>query len=483
MFALAGVPAQAQWNFYGNGQSFFVPLYTSANPQAVPDPNPTAQASRFVSLSLSGITQRYLVDTGSLGLVTTLNTYYVPGNDVQIGSGSITYSTSGVNPTGPIYLTNVTINGTNGQSVVARVPVLASTTTTTSQMGVGFDRGGILFNNGTPLSSSYNPNPLLGLVSGPGVSSMQPGYIVGFNGFSNLGLGLGILLGLNNQNTNGFSLVQLASAGGIPSYCSTPGFNCPLSWSSQNGSVSITHSGQTHNLGPMSVLPDSGIGYMLIQYPNAGLNLTTANCAAGQASAGNCVRNGATVQVFLPGQTEAAAYTFTVNNTDTPSSNPSTPFGVQVFQGADQPTFANLGRTFFENLTYLYDPINGFVGYQLAGTNGTSATVIPMLALQGGLTLPNGFLSQLHDVPDGRPDVAADRLGHAQRPDHRAGQPDTAERQRHARGREHLCRRHDGERRHAHHRQHRLDHRRCLRSILAATSSTTARSAHPASGS
>ena len=63
----------------------------------------------------------------------------------------------------------MTINGlfTNGQSVVARVPVLASTTTTTfAQMGVGFDRGGILFNNGTPLSSSYNPNPLLGLVVG-----------------------------------------------------------------------------------------------------------------------------------------------------------------------------------------------------------------------------------------------------------------------------------------------------------------------------
>ena len=163
VFALAGVPAHAQWNFYGNGQSFFVPLYTSGDP-LVP---PTAQNSRFVSLSLSGITQRYLVDTGSLGLVTTLNTYYVPGNDVQVGSGSITYSTSGVNPTGPIYLTNVTINGANGQSVVARVPVLASNTTTTSQMGIGFDRGGIQFNNGTPLSSSYNPNPLLGLVSGP----------------------------------------------------------------------------------------------------------------------------------------------------------------------------------------------------------------------------------------------------------------------------------------------------------------------------
>jgi uncharacterized protein with beta-barrel porin domain len=72
------------------------------------------------------------------------------------------------------------------------------------------------------------------------------------------------------------------------------------------------------------------------------------------------------------------------------SSNPSTPFGVQVTRDAPP---SNLGRTFFDNLNYLYDPINGFVGYQAAGTNGTTATIIPMLALQGNLTLPNGFLS------------------------------------------------------------------------------------------
>ncbi|MBI2741147.1 MAG: hypothetical protein HYX38_32015, partial [Rhodospirillales bacterium] len=396
MFALAGVPAQAQWNFYGNGSTFYVPLYTTANPNDPPNPN-DAQSSRYVSLTMSGgVTQRYLVDTGSLGLVTTLGTYFSPGSgDVQVGTGSITYVTSGVNPAGPIYLTNVTINGANGQSVVARVPVLASTTTTTSQMGIGFDRGGILFSNGTPLSSAYNPNPLLGLVSGPGVSTMQPGYIIGFNGFSNLGLGPGILLGLNNQNTNGMSFVQLASNGGLPSYCSTPGFNCPLSWSSAGGSISITPpgGGATTTLGPLSVLPDSGIGYMFIQYPNAGLNLVSAKCTAGQqTTVGNCLPTGTTVQVFLPGQTQAAAYTFVVDNGGT-SPNPSTPFGVQVFQGANESTFSNLGRTFFENLTYLYDPINGFVGYQVAGTSGTTATVIPMLALEGNLTLPSGFLS------------------------------------------------------------------------------------------
>ena len=57
-------------------------------------------------------------------------------------------------------------------------------------------------------------------------------------------------------------------------------------------------------------------------------------------------------------------------------------------------------------------PINGFVGYRAAGTNGTTATIIPMLALQGNLALPNGFLSSFTDLPDGRPDPAADRLGH-----------------------------------------------------------------------
>ena len=114
---------------------------------------------------------------------------------------------------------------------------------------------------------------------------------------------------------------------------------------------------------------------MLIQYPNAGSTSPPPTAQpARRRRARPCVETGRRCR--LPARpTEAAAYTFTVNNTDTPSSNPSTPFGVR-FPGGGSANFANLGRTFLENLTYLYDPINGFVGYQLAGTNGTSATVI-----------------------------------------------------------------------------------------------------------
>jgi hypothetical protein len=266
VFALAGVPAQAQWNFYGNGSQFFVPITLETQ---TPPKGPPAYT---VSLTLNGQTNNFILDTGSLGLVASPGVYQ-PGGDKQLAPyATITYSTSGDNPVGALYLTNVQINGTNGQSVTARVPILAAGNTGFRQLGIGFDRGGIMIGpNANSLSSannSYNMNPFLALVSGTNinVSTMQPGYIIGVNGFQNLGLGTtpGILLGLNSQNTNGFAFQQLASNGGLPSYCSTPGMGCPLNWSSQNGSISITTGGQTYNLGTASQLPDSGISYMIV---------------------------------------------------------------------------------------------------------------------------------------------------------------------------------------------------------------------------
>jgi hypothetical protein len=135
------------------------------------------------------------------------------------------------------------------------------------------------------------------------------------------------------------------------------------------------------------VLPDSGISYMIVNSPGNDVPTERANtCTAGTGDV-DCLKRGSTVEVFLPGQTQTPAYTFEVHD----FSNPSTPYGVEVTKNTPPPS--NLGRTFFENLTYLYDPINGFVGYRAAGTNGTTATIIPMLALQGNLALPNGFLS------------------------------------------------------------------------------------------
>jgi uncharacterized protein with beta-barrel porin domain len=393
LFACAGLPANSasaqSWNLYGNGGSFFVPITTQPNGNGGPP-------QYLVSLTLNGGQQQpnsFILDTGSTGLVASPGYYtYTPANgDVQLSPyATITYSTSGSNPVGALYLTNVQINGANGQSVIARVPILGAANSGFHQLGIGFDRGGIMIgpnaNALSPANSAYNMNPFLALVSGPGVSTMQPGYIIGVNGFQNLGLGPGVLLGLNSQNTSGFAFQQLTSNGGLPPGCSTAGMGCPLGWSAQNGTISITTGGQTYNLGQASQLPDSGISYMIVNAPGNTVPTVSGTCTAGSGTA-RCAIPNSTVSVYLPGQS-TPAYTFTVDGT----GNPSTPYGVQVTKDGTAPP-SNLGRTFFENLTYLYDPINGFVGYRASGANGTTATIIPMLALQGSLTLPSGFLS------------------------------------------------------------------------------------------
>ena len=141
VFALAGVPAQAQWNLYGNGPTFYVP-FTNPNIQST-------TKSRYVSLTLNTASgpkaTHFLVDTGSLGIVAGSNSYqYVQGSgDINLGAGGITYTTSGTSPSGTIYLTNVTINGANGQTATTRVPILAASDAGSAQMGIGFDRPGV----------------------------------------------------------------------------------------------------------------------------------------------------------------------------------------------------------------------------------------------------------------------------------------------------------------------------------------------------
>ncbi len=379
-----GAAAAQSWNMYGNGGSFFAPITFEPYPAGGPE-------QAMVKLTLNGGgTNKFILDTGSLGLVASSSFYtFNPSTDVLLAPyASITYTTSGNNPTGPLYLTNVQINGENGQSVTARVPILASTNGYFHQLGVGFNRGGIMVGTdpnavNTPANSLWNMNTFLSLVSGPGVSTMQPGYMINMTGPKP-----GVTLGLTDQNTGGFALQQLAT-GGSQSWYSIGGVQQPVQWTSQNGSVIITTGGTTYNLGSMSQLPDSGISYMIVTAPNGGsVPVGTSHCSDSPGNQTNCLPAGSTVQVFLPGQTQPA-YSF-VSIAEGNNPQPSVePFGVQVTEGRSG--FTNLGRTYFENLNYLYDPVNGFVGYQASGAPGTNGFIIPMLALQGTLNLPDQF--------------------------------------------------------------------------------------------
>src|SRR5882672_7548123 len=131
LLVLAGSPAHAQWNYYDNSSnSFYVPFVPGLSSDF-----------RYVKLSVNNgtgpqTTTNFVMDTGSLGIVAGSN-YFNPGpGDIALGTGSITYTTSGTAQLGTLYLSTVTINGLNGQTATTRVPVLQSGTTT-SQMGVG----------------------------------------------------------------------------------------------------------------------------------------------------------------------------------------------------------------------------------------------------------------------------------------------------------------------------------------------------------
>ena len=137
LLALAGGPAQAQWNYYNNASnSFYVPFVAGG----VAD-------FRYVSLTLpygSSIkTTAFVMDTGSLGILAGTNAYSPGAGDIPLGPGGNTYTSDGTSGAGNLFLTTVTINGQNGQTATARVPILQSLGAGGAQMGIGFARTGL----------------------------------------------------------------------------------------------------------------------------------------------------------------------------------------------------------------------------------------------------------------------------------------------------------------------------------------------------
>jgi autotransporter-associated beta strand protein len=254
-------------------------------------------------------------------------------------------------------------------------------------MGVGFARPGLQLASGMPLP---NLNPFLGLltINGQPVTNMNPGYVITNNSANPYGAP-GVILGLTQANTSNFSFVQLTpNGGGLPAGCIVAGMGCPLNWNPATATIKIG----SQTIGSINMLPDSGIGYMIVSQPTGGIS--TVACTNANA---RCVATGTQVSIFLPGQSQAvASYTFSADNTasSTPLSNGVQPSYVEVVQDPSVAAQLNTGRAFFAGYDYLYDPIGGFVGYRASGlatVAGTTVTVIPMLALQGNLGLLNGF--------------------------------------------------------------------------------------------
>ncbi len=403
MFAVAGIPVAGpavraqQWNLYSNASSsFYVPFVSGESRGGEYNP-----LLKYVNLTLNNgnsgtpITTPFTMDTGSLGIVAS-SAYYKPSSsDTLLGSGTLTYTSDQSSPSGLVYLTTVTINGQNGQTATARVPVLAANNADGyAQLGIGFAREGMQI-TGTNGQAYIPPNlnPFLGLTSinGLPVGTMNPGYVISTVGFGG-SYGPGVMLGLTQANSSGFAFVQLTPSGlPLPAGCSTAGMNCPINWNPQTAVVSVGE----RNLGTLSMLPDSGLGYMLIAIPNGGIPANESNCSGAATNVpGPCLASGTQVVLALPGQTTAAQYSFYVYGT--PAGNPQ-PAGVRILQRdlASQIPSINTGVSFFSGFDYLYDPINGFVGYMPNSTAGSNVLFVPLLALQGTLAPQNGFYTNL----------------------------------------------------------------------------------------
>ena len=198
--ALASTPAHAQWNYYANGgSSFYVPFVAGGSPDF-----------RYVSLTLpygtGSKTTAFVMDTGSLGILAGTNAYSPGAGDIPLGPGGITYTSDGTSGAGNLFLTTVTINGQNGQTATARVPILATAGTSGAQMGVGFARNGLQAQSGIALP---NLNPFLGLltINGQPVTNINPGYVISTTGFQGSGqsFGPGVMLGLTPSRTPAIS--------------------------------------------------------------------------------------------------------------------------------------------------------------------------------------------------------------------------------------------------------------------------------------
>ncbi|TAJ81599.1 autotransporter outer membrane beta-barrel domain-containing protein [Reyranella sp.] len=366
---------------YGSGPSLSIGYVGGPLNQAGKESPGALLDLQIGSGGVDGKIKAFTMDTGSTGIAVSGN-YFTPGkDDTKLTSGTYTYTSSGAVLHGTYYQTNVTLYDKGKAVGTTPVKVLLVDYVTcnflgagcvptpagekdqsTLYAGVGFNR-----NNMTGTSvAGLNPLVNVKLMSG---QQLKPGYIVGNNA---------VTIGLSQTTTAGFSFVKLTqdvatSIPGVPQWNQTV--------------MTVAAGGAT---GSGSVLLDAGIGYMFLSPPSGSSLDALPNRALAP--------DGTLVEIWLPGQNgSAASYSFKARQaaTCTPdAANSLNPCNVTITH--DGAPFVNTSRAFFSAFDYLYDPINGYLGYRLADNGfANSGVVTPVLALQGPVPLPGGFQTTL----------------------------------------------------------------------------------------
>ena len=324
-----------------------------------------------VHIAIGGKTIPVTLDTGSTGIAISQN--LLPAGALNgltpVGYGAYNYNSSGNSPAGAFYQLPVSLLGTltNGQAASGSTTVTVLVVTndlpgiTTTYMGVGNNRDNVYCCN-YDSSLTFQQNLAAGKIKPITPAGFNPLINVSMNGAALPNQGYVVMndqlvVGLTAAN-NGYSFVKLTQL-------SNPGTNLwdtiPIALASGNGAAYVS----------ATVLHDTGIGYAFIQP----------------------LPNGGTISVSMPGMPpQGAFYSFKCAG-GASSSLAGCP--VELAALSETP-FLNTGRQFFSGFNYLFDPVNGFVGYGLSSSGlTTEAQVIPLLALQSTVNVPNGFATNL----------------------------------------------------------------------------------------
>ncbi|MFO1159361.1 MAG: autotransporter domain-containing protein [Reyranellaceae bacterium] len=370
------------WNYYNGYTSLpTIPFASGAM-------SSTNGASVFLQMN-GGSPTPFTMDTGSTGIVVSPD-YFRPGpNDINQGPGSVTYTSSGITYKGTYYQTNVSILQTNqgannsttagAQLATSTVTVLAASqicgadghcgpTTPIAYMGIGYDRDQM--STIAPVGSKINAfTNITSLASGASLDSYRQGYII---------TNTGITLGLSTAATQNFGVIKLTpdTSKSFPT-AGVPWSTAPMTVVVNNGS----------NPSSGTLLPDTGINYMFLTTASNNRPTTTSCDTSSQAR--NCAVNGTQFQVWLPGQTGSAA-TFSYVVAKDQAGQPG-----RVEYNSDNTAntgFVNTGREFYQNFSYFYDDVGGYVGYTtVPGGTWAMTAVSPLLALTGTVPLIAGF--------------------------------------------------------------------------------------------
>jgi autotransporter-associated beta strand protein len=367
-----GLPAPG-WNMYQGNTSLEI-RYTGDALNSVTG-GTYSNHPAFIDISILGSTITGMtIDTGSTGIAIASNLLPSLAGYKPLGPGTINYDSSGVSPSGTFYELPVTLLGGTSGGIPATgttaVKVLVVTNeSSTKYFGIGNNRNNVYSGTINP-SLSFAQNVAQGILTPISAVGMNPllNVSVNNNALPNQGyvvMNDRIVVGLTTAN-NGYAFVKL-----------TPDpANGPNLW---NGiPVSLAVGSEAPATG--TILHDTGIDYAFLT-------------PFGQT--------GEIVGVAMPGAPPTGAfYSFPITRgTSQPPATPcvTTPSATMTpchVEGSTSTTgaFLNTGRQFYAGFNYLFDPVNGFVGYSLSDSGlSTTATFSPLLALTGTVALSNGF--------------------------------------------------------------------------------------------